>query len=171
MHTVQSYPNWLRCKHDNKRLYCHHRAQYAGPHANGTIAYRGVARVSVHSAPHQPHLSIPPRVYSDRHAVNNDFRMSFTRFHVPGHNLAMESGWWNKRESGHLPVDPRLYLCVWGFPTGCQVVEFYPISNSVKWNYTLQGTENLFKGKYDIVLLCNVSKILNTYRWNYWNFS
>ena len=39
-------------------------------------------------------------VYRERHVVDDRFRMSFTRFRVSGHNLAIETGRWNRRGRG-----------------------------------------------------------------------
>ena len=50
-------------------------------------------------------------IYSDRSASNELYRISFSRFRVCGHNLAIETGSWNRRGRGQLPVEERLCPC------------------------------------------------------------
>ena len=50
-------------------------------------------------------------VYKERHTVNGLLKISFTRLRVSGHSLAIESGRWNRRGRGRLPVEERLCVC------------------------------------------------------------
>ena len=50
-------------------------------------------------------------VYKVRHTINDLDRISFTRFRVSGHSLAIETGRRNRRRLGRLPVEKR-FVCV-----------------------------------------------------------
>ena len=50
-------------------------------------------------------------VYTKRHNINDLERVSFTRFRVSGHSLAVETGRWNRRGRGRLPLEERLCVC------------------------------------------------------------
>ena len=46
--------------------------------------------------------------YRQRQGINEFHRLSFTCFRVCAHNLAIETGRWNRRGRGRLPVEERL---------------------------------------------------------------
>ena len=50
-------------------------------------------------------------IYVKKHTINDLQRISFTRFRVSAHSLAIETGRWNRRGRGHLPVEERLCEC------------------------------------------------------------
>ena len=50
-------------------------------------------------------------VYKQRHTINEQHRLSFTQFRVSGHDLACETGRWNRRGRGRLPLEERLCRC------------------------------------------------------------
>lgn len=50
-------------------------------------------------------------IYKDKHAINDLQRISFTRFRLSGHSLAIETGRWNRRGRGRLPIEERLCEC------------------------------------------------------------
>ena len=50
-------------------------------------------------------------IYKMKHNVNEHHRLSFTRFRVSGHSLVCETGRWNRRGRGRLPMDERLCEC------------------------------------------------------------
>ncbi len=47
-------------------------------------------------------------IYKQKHVINEFHRISFTRFRVCGHSLAIDTGRWNRRGRGRLPVEERL---------------------------------------------------------------
>ncbi|MPC51898.1 hypothetical protein E2C01_045755 [Portunus trituberculatus] len=101
-------------------------------------------------------------VYRDT-SVNDRFRMSFTRFRLSAHNLAIESGRWNRRGRGRLPLEERMCVCG-AIQTELHVVEVCPILDNVRRTYNLQSLEDLFNGKYNIDQSCIMChKILNLY--------
>ena len=50
-------------------------------------------------------------VYRNRRFTNDVQRVSFTRLRVSGHNLAIETGRWDRRGRGRLPPEERLCAC------------------------------------------------------------
>lgn len=94
-------------------------------------------------------------VYKDRHTVNDRHRISFTRFRVSGHSLCIESGRWNRRGRGRLPVEERLCLCG-EIQTEKHVVEDCPVSADIRQAFDLSSLEELFNGKYPNELSCKI---------------
>ena len=50
-------------------------------------------------------------IYNKRIGVNEVHRISFTQFRLSGHNLKIETGRWNRRGRGRLPIKERLCQC------------------------------------------------------------
>ena len=50
-------------------------------------------------------------IYKTKHIIHEFHRISFTRFRVSGHSLAVETGRWNRRGRGRLPLEERLGVC------------------------------------------------------------
>ena len=50
-------------------------------------------------------------IYHERQPVNEFHRLEFSRFRLSGHILAIETGRWNRRGRGRLPVEERLCPC------------------------------------------------------------
>ena len=89
--------------------------------------------------------------------------MSFTRFRVSGHSLAVETGRWNRRGRGRLPMEER--LCVCGqVQTEQHVVEQCPITSDIRVRYGLYRID-LFNRKYsDEVSVKITHDILNLFK-------
>ncbi|MPC77518.1 hypothetical protein E2C01_071975 [Portunus trituberculatus] len=49
-------------------------------------------------------------MHRDHHTINDRIKVSFTRFRVSGHSLAIKSGRWNRRGRGCLPIEERLFV-------------------------------------------------------------
>ena len=83
------------------------------------VVYRSVMnpRFEIHS------------LYKERHTINDRFRISFTRFRVSGHSLCVETGRWNRRGRGRLPLEERLCACG---ETERHVVEVCPVSSDIR---------------------------------------
>ena len=47
-------------------------------------------------------------IYRTKHTIVGKHRLSFTRFRVSGHSLMCETGRWNRRGRGRLPLEDRL---------------------------------------------------------------
>lgn len=77
-----------------------------------------------------PNLSIHP-VYKERGGVNEVHRAAFSRLRVIGHNLAIETGRWNRRGRGRLEVAERLCQCG-DVQTEMHVIESCPLTQTVR---------------------------------------
>ena len=50
-------------------------------------------------------------IYKKRHNISEFHRMAFTRFILSSQSLAVETGRWNRRGRGRLPMEERLCSC------------------------------------------------------------
>ena len=102
-------------------------------------------------------------IYKSRHAINETHRMSFTRFRVSGHSLAVETGRWNRRGRGRLPVEER--LCVCGLvQTERHVIETCPFTQDLRQNYNISTLESIFTESLPSEVACKiVHEILAVY--------
>ena len=103
-------------------------------------------------------------VYKERHTINEVHRLSFTRFRVSGHSLVVETGRWNRRGRGRLPLEER--LCVCGLvQTERHVVEHCPLTQHIRDMYQLSRMEQLFGEQFSPEKSCQIThEILNIYR-------
>ena len=103
-------------------------------------------------------------MYKDRHTIDDRHRMSFTRFRVSGHSLNVETGRWNRRGRGRLPMEER--LCVCGqVQTEQHVVEQCPITSEVRVRYGLYCIKDLFNRKYSDEISVKITHdILNLFQ-------
>ena len=75
----------------------------------------------------------------------------------------METGRWNRRGRGRLPLEERQCVCG-GVQTEKHVIELCPFSYDVRQNYNFVTLEDLFSGRYDNLTICKViHDILNLY--------
>ena len=83
-----------------------------------------------------PSLSVH-HIYSSRGKVNEVHRIAFSRLRVISHNLAIETGRWNRRGRGRLEVTERLCPCG-ALQTELHVLESCPLTRSVRelYNFT-----------------------------------
>ena len=110
-----------------------------------------------------PDLSVHD-VYKEKHIINEFHRMSFTRFRVSGHSLAVETGRWNRRGRGRLPIEER--LCVCGLvQTERHVVETCPLTDDIRRNHNIARLEDLFTDCMSNETTCTViHEILELYK-------
>ena len=73
-------------------------------------------------------------VYKDRHAINEFHGLSLTKFRVSGHSLVCETGRWNRRGRGRLPLEERLCPCG-AVQTEQHVVEQCPLTYNIRQCY------------------------------------
>ena len=95
-------------------------------------------------------------VYKDRHVVNDRFRMAFTRLRVSAHSLCVETGRWNRRGRGRLPLEERLCSCG-EIQTETHVVELCPVTSNIRQNTGLSHIDELFNGKYTNEVSCKIA--------------
>lgn len=102
-------------------------------------------------------------IYKHKHTINEFQRISFTRFRVSGHSLAIETGRWNRRGRGRLPVEERLCACE-QIQTEKHVVQDCPLTHDIRQTYDLTSFEELFSGKYPPDVTCKIiHSILKVY--------
>ena len=82
-------------------------------------------------------------IYKTKHVINEFQRISFTRFRICGHSLAVETGRWNRRGRGRLPVEERLCSCG-QVQTERHVVEACPLTENIRQMYDITRLEDLF---------------------------
>lgn len=96
----------------------------------------------------------------------NEFhRISFTRFRVSGHSLSVETGRWNRRGSGRLPVDEHLCVCG-SVQTEKHVVEACPLTENIRQRHDVGSLEDLFANDKPHDMTCKIiHDILELYNW------
>ena len=57
-----------------------------------------------------PHLSVHD-IYSTKCIVNENERISWSKLRLSAHSLVIETGRWNRRGRGRLPIEERLCQC------------------------------------------------------------
>ena len=101
-----------------------------------------------------PSLSVHP-VYRVRHNINEFHRLSFTRSRVSGHNLGIETGRWNRRGRGRIPVEERLCECG-SVQTEQHVIQDCPKSLQIRDTYHFDCMEDLFSSTYSDEIVCKI---------------
>ena len=83
------------------------------------------------------------QIYKCKHSINDRFRISFTRLRLSGHNLAIETGRWNRRGRGRLPIEERLCEC--GLvQTEKHVIECCPKTQQLRNKFGIRTLSELF---------------------------
>lgn len=101
-------------------------------------------------------------VYVKRHVINDTHRISFTRFRVCGHSLVVETGRWNRRGRGRLPLDERLCVCG-DIQTEQHVAEMCPHTQHIRDHYGFTTLIELLSSFTDVMTCKIIHEILNTY--------
>ena len=81
----------------------------------------------IHYKEVNPNLSVN-NIYSSASCINELERMSWTKMRLGAHSLAIETGRWNRRGQGRLPIDQRLCSCG-EVQTERHVIESCPLTN------------------------------------------
>ena len=101
-------------------------------------------------------------VYTKKHTINDLQRKSFTRFRVCGHNLAVETGRWNRRGRGRLPMEER--LCVCGLvQTEWHVIEECPDTQYFRDFYGITSLNEMFSNLSSDVVCRAIHDILRVF--------
>lgn len=87
-------------------------------------------------------------VYLQRKFINDVFRGSFSKLRVSGHSLAVETGRWNMRGRGRLPLEERLCPCG-AVQTELHVVESCPQTLSLRDQYQFNSWQELMAKDVD----------------------
>ena len=102
-------------------------------------------------------------IYLAKHNVPELERVSFTRYRIASHSLAVEVGRWSRRGRGRLPLEERLCPCG-NIQTEEHVAQYCPRTQRLRENYDFSSIEDLFSGQRTISDQCKiVHQILSTY--------
>ena len=110
-----------------------------------------------------PTLSVHS-VYTKRCSTSSEerHRLSFTRFRVSAHSLAIETGRWNRGGRGRLPIEDRLCACG-EVQDELHVVEACPLTEHIRQQFRFQSYRQLIEedGAYPVLEI--ISKVLEIY--------
>ena len=103
-------------------------------------------------------------IFIQRNVLSNEtYRIAFTRFRVSSHALAIETGRWNRRGRGRLPIEERLCTCG-QVQTEEHVISDYPISQHIRDLYGFSSINDLMSVNLPNETVCTIIyQILNLY--------
>ena len=102
-------------------------------------------------------------IYTKGHNIFESHRIAFTRFRVSSHSLAVETGRWNRRGRGRLPIEERLCSCG-EIQSEVHVINNCPLSQQFRDEYGFTDITDLMSDKFSNEVLCKIIyKILNLY--------
>ena len=102
-------------------------------------------------------------IYSKKCFINETHRVAFTRFRVSSHSLAIETGRWNRRGRGRLPIEERVCTCG-QVQTEEHVVSECLISKHIRDQYGFLSITELMSSNLPNETLCKIIyQILNLY--------
>ena len=103
-------------------------------------------------------------IYINKSKVNELERISWSKLRLSAHSLAIETGRWNRRGRGRLPIDERLCQC--GLvQTEFHVFEECVLSQHFRQMYNVTSLFNLVSERQDLPEVCHiVHSILNIYK-------
>ena len=94
-------------------------------------------------------------IYTSKHNIYELYRKAFTRFRVSSHMLAVETGRWNRRGRGRLPIEERLCSC--GLVQSEEhVIGYCPVSQILREKYEFTSIDNLFSGNFTNEDVCKI---------------
>lgn len=102
-------------------------------------------------------------IYFKKHNILEIHRIAFTRFRVSSHSLAVETGRWNRRGRGRLPLEERLCSC--GLVQSEEhVISICPHSQQIRNSYGFSCINDLMSGRFDNDIVCKIIyEILDLY--------
>ena len=105
-----------------------------------------------HSSRRKTYLEMNPNltvnnIYMSKHNINERDRISFTRFRISGHSLAVEVGRWSRRGRGRLPLEERLCPCG-EVQTEVHVAQHCILTQHIRDYYDFTLMSDLFSGRF-----------------------
>ena len=94
-------------------------------------------------------------VYKAKHTINETHRTSYTKFRVSGHALAYESGRWNRRGRGRLPLKECLCQCG-AVQTERHVLQDCPLTRHIRDTYEFTNLDELFSEAFEPNVTCQI---------------
>ena len=120
------------------------------------------SRRVVYSGVMNTHLVVND-VYTKKHSIAEAHRIAFTRFRTSSHSLVVETGRWNRRGRGRLPMEERLCSCG-EIQTEIHVVSHCPLSQHIRDEYEFTSITDLMLERFSAELSCKIIyDILNIY--------
>lgn len=102
-------------------------------------------------------------IYTENTKVNEIERVSWTRMRLSAHSLAIESGRWNRRGRGRLPLEERLCSCG-RIQSEKHVIEDCPRTVNLRNQYGYRTVQDLFGEMLDDEIVCSINhSILQEY--------
>ena len=102
-------------------------------------------------------------IYTKKNFIIEAHRIAFTRFRVSSHSLAVETGRWNRRGRGRLPMEERLCSCG-EIQTEIHVVDHCPLSQHLRDQYEFTSISDLMSERFSNQMSCKIIyEILNLY--------
>ena len=103
-------------------------------------------------------------VYNTKSKINELERISWSKLRLSAHSLVIETGRWNRRGRGRLPVEQRLCECG-QVQTEQHVIEVCPKSQHIRDLHGFQSLTLLMLENNDYSNVCHVvHKILELYK-------
>ena len=94
-------------------------------------------------------------IYLIKMNIPEAHRVAFTRFRVSSHSLAVETGRWNRRGRGRLPIEERLCSC--GYVQSEEhVVSHCPLSQHIRDEYQFTSFTDLISERFPNEVLCKI---------------
>ena len=84
--------------------------------------------------------------YAKGNNVSERHRIAYSQFRLSGHKLAIESGRWNRRGRGRLPVEERLCPCG-SVQTELHVLESCPLTDNIRAHHEFTSWRQLMDGR------------------------
>ena len=110
-----------------------------------------------------PHLSVHD-IYSTKCIVNENERISWSKLRLSAHSLVIETGRWNRRGRGRLPIEERLCQCG-RVQTERHVFELCNISQDLRRIFNVTSLKEIVSERSDYYQVCQaVNLILNLYK-------
>ena len=102
-------------------------------------------------------------IYCKPTKVNEIERISWTRLRLSSHSLAIETGRWNRRGRGRLPVEERLCQCGY-VQTEDHVIEVCPLSLHIRQRFNITTVNEFMVVRTDHDVVCSAAhKLLALY--------
>ena len=101
-------------------------------------------------------------IYKSRGNMNELHRIAFSRLWVIGHNLAIETGRWNRRGWGRLEVAERLCPCG-AVQTELHVLESCPLTRDVRAQYNFTSWAQIIESDAQYPTAEIVNRVFSCY--------
>ena len=109
-----------------------------------------------------PEFAVASVYRNKNELVQESHRIAFTRFRLSAHSLAIETGRWNRRGRGRLPIEERLCTCG-EIQSEKHVVEECPRTEYLRQEYGFRTMNDIFMGNNYKVICKIIFSILYVY--------